>query len=133
LILISIGLKLEHSGEKHSTFETACKTFSSFGKSFNVNAAILGCCCLLFLMTFKFIKHKVGHKHPWVSQIPEILLLVLLTTVLSVVMDFERMKIPTLGIFDNKLPPFSIPSISSYNQITRLMPNIGKNNAKLDH
>lgn len=118
------GLKVEHSDEKHSTFQTAVKTFSALGKNLNVNAAILGVGCLLFLMMFKLVKHKFGHKHPWVSQVPEILILVLLTTIMSVLMDFEKMKIPTLGLFDNTLPSPALPRISEFNQITRLLPNI---------
>lgn len=118
------GLVLPASEEKRSTFKTATRTFSAFG-TVKPNAAILGVMCLLFLLSFKFIKKRYGHSNQWVSQIPEILVLVLLSTIFSVAFDFKKNGIPTLGAFDNTLPSPDLPLPSSFEQIFRLLPNAG--------
>ena len=118
------GLVLPASEEKRSTFKTATRTFSAFG-TVKPNAAILGVMCLLFLLSFKFIKKRYGHSNQWVSQIPEILVLVLLSTIFSIALDFKKNGIPTLGAFDNTLPSPDLPLPSSFEQIFRLLPNAG--------
>jgi high affinity sulfate transporter 1 len=115
------GLKFE-KGEEVSTFNLMVITFRAFA-NMNVPAAILGCCCLAFLLGFKFFKKFVGPKIPWVKQVPEILVLVLVTTSLSVALDFTAMGIPTLGVFNNSLPTPGFPKVNP-EMIMRMLPSI---------
>ncbi|KAJ2993718.1 Solute carrier 26, partial [Globomyces sp. JEL0801] len=115
------GIKVPHA-EGSSTFQTFLHTVEKLPDA-HTKTAIFGVGCLLFLLAFKFAKSKFGHHHPWVVQLPDILILVLLTTAMSFLFDFKKQGIAVIGEFNNKLVPPSIPPMS-FEQFQRLLPNV---------
>ena len=86
----------------------------------------MGFSCLAFLIGFKFFKKFYAGHHlnrQWIKQVPDILVVVLISVILSFQLDFKGKGISTLGVFDNKLPVPKLPSIS-FAQIMRLLPDI---------
>ncbi|KAI8894874.1 sulfate transporter family-domain-containing protein, partial [Globomyces pollinis-pini] len=115
------GIKVPHA-EGSSTFQTFLHTVEKLPDA-HTKTAIFGVGCLMFLLAFKFAKSKFGHHHPWVVQLPDILILVLLSTAMSFLFDFKSQGIAVIGEFNNKLVPPSIPPMS-FEQFQRLLPNV---------
>jgi high affinity sulfate transporter 1 len=113
------GLVFERE-EGSSTYQLLITTLQAF-PNLNVNASILGCSCLAFLLLFGFLKKRFHNGY--LTQIPEILTLVVVCTILSVVLDFKNHGIPLLGHFNNELPIPKIPTLS-FDAISRLLPSV---------
>lgn len=92
-----------------STMETLMHVFEKIQEDPHPAAFVLGVTSLVFLLSFKFGKKYLGPKYPWLKLVPEILVLVVITTTLSAAMDFKSMGIPTLGVFDNSIPTPRLP------------------------
>ena len=106
-----------------STAQTFANTISAM-KTAHPATAIFGVSCLGFLIGMKFFKKAMHKKYPWITSLPEILILVLISAILSIVLDFKEKGIKTLGTFDNKLPTPSFPKLHGFEQIQRLFSSV---------
>jgi MFS superfamily sulfate permease-like transporter len=106
-----LGLTMEKHVGDISTFEKAKSVFHAFDTAHGATVGV-GIGSFLFLVACKFAKKSLKKKYPWVTMIPEILLLVMINLILSYTLDFKSLGIRVLGEFDNKLPTPSFPILS---------------------
>jgi high affinity sulfate transporter 1 len=115
--LVGITVIREHT---ESTFELLVKCIQQFG-DIKAYTAILGFVCLLFLLSVKYLKKRFKKRYPKIIQIPEILVLVILSIVMSCLFDFKNIGIKVLGDIKTSLPVPTPPPING-EIIIRLLP-----------
>ena len=118
---------LDHVEKGTSTFQTLMQVMEKIEEgNYHAGTMVLGFSCLGVLIGFKFFKKFYAGHHDhrqWIKKIPDILVIVMISVILSYYLDFAKLGIATLGVFDNTLPLPKIPSFT-FAQINRLTPDI---------
>ncbi|KAI8927112.1 sulfate transporter family-domain-containing protein [Entophlyctis helioformis] len=109
-----LALTLEKVKGPHTELSTLDKLVKSLKAlpSASPSGLAVGLVGLAFLITAKYSKLHFAKKRPWVMQIPEILILVVLSIVLSATLDFSSRGIRVLGIFNNRVSAPTAPPIN---------------------
>ncbi|KAJ1914509.1 hypothetical protein H4219_004756 [Mycoemilia scoparia] len=86
-----------------------------FRNTSNINsaAAIAGLCSLAFLVGSTLAKRKLKKKAPWVRNIPDILITVVVATIISTVFDLESRGVAVFGDVEASFPTPKIPTLPS--------------------
>lgn len=84
--------------------------------------AIFGLSGMIFLQSISFLKKRFRKTYIWSTQVPEILILLVSSSVLAYLLDFKGNGIEVLGEFNNTLPTPGLPRMS-WDQFSRLFPD----------
>jgi sulfate permease, SulP family len=113
-----LGLTIPELEGDSSTFEKLVHIFTE-GHSLHFPTFFFALGSVLFLVSFRFTKPYFKNKSKYFEKIPEILILVVVSIIMSIVFDFKKIGIPILGDIETsfkitpKLPSFSLKSIGA--------------------